>query len=257
MSNNTLKSIGNDLLLNFFFTPSILFFTPHMHYKSKNTNLLSMAVKMLRNTKFNSALIILLITCVTTLAGAENKTPHEIIAHTSAEVLAALKNDASEIKNNPNKINELVDEIILPICDIERMGKYILAKNWKTATPQQREAFITEFKQMLIRNYGKHLADYSNAKVTVLPNKLSEEKLYQTVSTELDTHSGAKPFHVDYVFRVTENSSKVVDVRVEGMSILKTFRTAFTKEINETSLAALIERIKLVNQPALALNTAY
>jgi phospholipid transport system substrate-binding protein len=198
-----------------------------------------------------------MLACVTSLANADNKTPHEIIEHTSIEVLEALKDDASAIKSNPNRINELVDEIILPICDIERMGKYILAKNWKTATQQQREAFIAEFKQMLIRNYGKHLSDYSNAKVTVLPNKLSEEKLYQTVSTELNIRNGAKPFHVDYVFRVTENSSKVVDVRVEGMSILKTFRTAFTKEINETSLAALIERIKLVNQPALALNTAH
>lgn len=216
-----------------------------------------MVITMLRKANFSSVFIILILACVTSLVNAENKTPHEIIEHTSTEVLEALKDDASEIKSNPNRINELVDEIILPICDIERMGKYILAKNWKTATQLQREAFIAEFKQMLIRNYGKHLADYSNAKVTVLPNKLAEEKLYQTVSTELDTRSGTKPFHVDYVFRVTENSTKVVDVRVEGMSILKTFRTAFTKEINETSLVALIERIKLVNQPALALNTAH
>jgi len=190
------------------------------------------------------------------LVSAEDKSPHDIIEQTSAEVLTALKNDSSEIKNNPNKINELVDEIILPICDLERMGKYILAKHWKTATDEQRDAFVTEFKQMLIRNYGKHLAEHSNATVTVMPDKLTEEKLYQTVSTKLDTRISSKPFQVDYVFRVTEDSSKVVDVRVEGMSILKTFRTAFAQEISETSLDELIERITLVNQPSLAMNTA-
>lgn len=212
---------------------------------------------MLRKTVFVYTLVILMLCFAPWVVSAEDKSPHDIIEQTSAEVLTALKNDSSEIKNNPNKINELVDEIILPICDLERMGKYILAKHWKTATDEQRDAFVTEFKQMLIRNYGKHLAEYSNATVTVVPDKLTEEKLYQTVSTKLDTRIGSKPFQVDYVFRVTEDSSKVVDVRVEGMSILKTFRTAFAQEIAETSLDELIERITLVNQPSLAMNAVH
>ena len=212
---------------------------------------------MLRKTVYVYTLVIIMLCFAPWVVSAEDKSPHDIIEQTSAEVLTALKNDSSEIKNNPNKINELVDEIILPICDLERMGKYILAKHWKTATDEQRDAFVTEFKQMLIRNYGKHLAEYSNATVTVMPDKLTEEKLYQTVSTKLDTRIGSKPFQVDYVFRVTEDSSKVVDVRVEGMSILKTFRTAFAQEISETSLDELIERITLVNQPSLAMNAAH
>ncbi len=201
------------------------------------------------------AKVALLITCFAPLVlHAEESTPHQIIEQTSAQVLSALKEDATEIRSNPNKINDVVDEIILPICDLERMSKYILAKHWKTATIEQRNAFIIEFKQMLIRNYGSHLAEYSNATVTVMPDKNTEEKLYQTVSTELDTRIGSKAFQVDYVFRVANDTAKVVDVRVEGISILKTFRTAFTKEISETSLADLIERITLVNQPALAMN---
>jgi len=212
---------------------------------------------MLRKTLYSSAIALFMLCYFPMASYADDKTPHEIIELTSKQVLTALQNDASEIKNNPKVINELVDEIVLPICDLERMGKYILAKHWKTATSEQRIAFVTEFKKMLIRNYGKHLAEYSNAKVTILPDKLIENKLYQTVNTKLDTKIGAKPFQVDYVFRVTGTSSKIVDVRVEGLSILKTFRTAFTKEIAETSLEELIERITLVNQPSLALNTNY
>jgi len=210
---------------------------------------------MLRKTAFISIQLIAMLFLAPLCVFAEDQKPHEVIEQTSAAVLAALNNDATDIQSNPNKINELVDEIILPICDLERMGKYILAKHWKTASDYQREMFVSEFKQILIRNYGKHLAEYSNAKVTVLPYKITEEKLYQTVNTKLDTGIGSKPFQVDYVFRVTEESSKVVDVRIEGMSILKTFRTAFTQEIAETSLTALIERITLLNQPALAMNS--
>jgi len=178
---------------------------------SENIGLNFLVNKMLRTTTFVSAATLLSLSFLSSTFYAEDKTPHEIIEQTSTQVLTALNSDASDIKNNPNKINDLVDEIILPICDLERMGKYILAKHWKTATEDQRSAFVTEFKAMLIRNYGKHLIDYAGAKVTVIPDKISEEKLYQTVNTKLDTRIGSKPFQVDYVFRVTENTSKGVD----------------------------------------------
>jgi phospholipid transport system substrate-binding protein len=210
---------------------------------------------MLRKTTLINISLVVMLSLAPLMTSAEEKTPQEVIEQTSSAVLAVLSNDAKEIQANPNKINELVDEIILPICDLERMGKYILAKHWKSASDDQREAFISEFKQMLIRNYGSHLAEYSASKVTVLSNKVNEDKLYQTVSTKLETSIGFKPFQVDYVFRVTEEASKIVDVRIDGMSILKTFRTAFTQEIAETSLTALIERITLVNQPTIAMNT--
>ena len=102
---------------------------------------------MLRKSVSVLTLMLLMLVTAPWFASAEEKTPHEIIQLTSIEVLTSLKNDANAIKDNPNKINELVDEIILPICDLERMGKYILAKHWKTATEEQREAFVTEFKQ--------------------------------------------------------------------------------------------------------------
>lgn len=210
---------------------------------------------MLRKTPLLSIQLVMLLCLAPFMVSAEDMTPQEIIEQTSTAVLAALNNDAESIQANPNKINDLVDEIILPICDLDRMGKYILAKHWKSATEEQRILFVSEFKQILIRNYGSHLAEYSNSKITVLSNKVNEDKLYQTVSTKLDTGIGSKPFQLDYVFRVTEESSKVVDVRVDGLSILKTFRTAFSREIAETSLSALIDRITLVNQPAIAMNT--
>ena len=215
-----------------------------------------MDCEMLRKTTLFSIQLVVMLCITPMIAVAEDKSPQVIIEETSSAVLAALSTDVEEIQANPNIINELVDEIILPICDLERMSKYVLAKHWKSATEEQRKVFVSEFKQILIRNYGTHLAEYADSKITVLSNNVSDEKLYQTVNTKLDTSIGSRPFQLDYVFRVTEESTKVVDVRIDGMSILKTFRTAFSQEIAETSLTALIDRITLVNQPAIAMNIA-
>ncbi len=185
----------------------------------------------------------------------EAKSPHQIIEEASGQVLEVLKRDEEAIRQDPSKINDLVDEIILPICDLERMGKYILAKHWKAASQEQRNAFITEFKKMLIRTYGKHMAEYSSASIEIVPEKKTEKKLYQSVGTKLDLKNGTQPLLIDYIFRADENSTKLVDVRVEGMSILRTFRTAFTYEIAETSLDALIQRIANTNRHTLVMNT--
>lgn len=209
-----------------------------------------------RRTALHRRLLLIVLLGLLPFVGyAEKKTPHQIIQVTAQQVLEVLKNDEAAIRKNPNKINDLVDQIILPVCDLEKMSKFILAKHWKTANDAQRVAFTNEFKTMLIRTYGKHMVEYSGAEITVLPEKNIEKKQYQTVNTELNLKNGSKPLLIAYVFRTTENTAKIVDVRVEGMSMLRVFRTVFTYEIADTSLEELIERMANNNRPALAMNT--
>lgn len=200
-------------------------------------------------------LFILIFYVLPFISNAESINPHQIVEETAEQVLEVLKQDKDAIRKNPNRINDLVDEIILPICDLERMSKYILSKHWKTASASQRIKFMDEFKVMLIRTYGQHMVEYSNAVITVLPEKNISKKRYRSVSTKLDLRNGSTPMHIDYVFRTTESSAKIVDVRVEGMSILRTFRTAFKYEIAETSLDELITRMAYMNRPTLAMNS--
>lgn len=204
---------------------------------------------------YKKLLPILLLSLMPVLCDAEQKTAHQIVQETSEQVLDVLKRDKDAIRKNPNKINALVDGIILPVCDVERMSKYILAKHWKTASDDQRTKFTNEFKQMLIRTYGKYMVEYSDASVTVLPEKDIEKKKYRVVSTELNLRDGGKPLHVDYVFRSSDDAEKIIDVRVEGISVLKMFRTIYTYEIALTSLEELIERLTNENQPSLAMHT--
>ena len=209
--------------------------------------------------KFKYIVIISLLSILAYSVNAEDTdgmTAREIVEETSEQVIQALREDQDVIRDNPNKINDLVDEIILPVCDLQQMGKYILGKHWKTASIKQRDEFIMEFKKMLIRTYGQHMAEYSNAVVSFAPEKeTSELKKYQIISTKLDLRDGTDPMQIDYVFHATDEqeSTKMIDLRVEGISILKTFRTAFTYEISETSLDELIERISNSNRNKLAM----
>ena len=86
---------------------------------------------------------------------AEEKTPEQIVEETSTEILRIVNEDADRIKNEPGYVNQVIDDLIIPIIDLQAMGKLILAKHWKSASEEQRARFIEEFTSMLIRTYAK------------------------------------------------------------------------------------------------------
>jgi len=192
--------------------------------------------------------ILMLVFCaVNTWASVEEQTPEQIIEQTSAELLQIVNQQSEKIKNDEGYVNEVINNVILPVIDLQAMGKLILGKHWKTASEEQRVQFIDQFKSMLVRTYAKSVADYGDAKVTVFPPQGGQENgKRHRVKSHLDIGSGT-PLQVDYVFRRTDDSWKVFDLVVDGLSLIKNFRTSFSQEISETSLDALINRLAATN----------
>ncbi len=177
---------------------------------------------------------------------AEERTPEQIVEQTSSELLQIINEQSERIKNEEGYVNEVINDLILPVIDLQSMGKLILGKHWKTASDEQKSQFIEQFKSMLIRTYAKSVADFGHAKVTVFPPKGEQKGKRHRVKSHLDIGSGT-PLQVDYVFRRKDDSWKVFDLVVDGLSLIKNFRTSFSQEISETSLDALIERLASTN----------
>lgn len=179
-------------------------------------------------------------------ATSDSLTPEQIIDQTSTEVLKIINENNDKVRNDPEYVNKVIDEKILPYVDVKAMGKLILGKYWKTATETQRTDFVREFQDMLIRTYSKSIADYGNAKVEVLPVQGEQSNKLHRVKTELDLGSG-EPLQIDWMFRKVDGNWKAFDLIVGGLSMIKNFRTSFSQEISETSLDALISRLASTN----------
>lgn len=179
----------------------------------------------------------------------DDRTPEKIVEETSSNVLNTINEDNDRLREDPALINQLINETVIPIIDLDSMGKLILGKYWKKASEDQRASFIAEFKDMLIRTYAKSLVDYGHAKITVLPARDKQEGKYYTVQSELSVGSGKAPLQVAYIFRKNKQTEwKVFDLAVDGLSLVKNFRTSFSQEIRETSLDALIARLANTNK---------
>jgi len=193
--------------------------------------------------------LVLAMTMSGLLLAIDDRQPEKIVEETSTIILSKINEENDQLREDPALINSLINETVIPIMDLGSMGKLILGKYWKTASEEQREGFVSEFKDMLIRTYAKSLVDYGHAKVNVLPTRDQGKSKYYTVQSELDVGSGKAPLQVAYIFRKNKQMEwKVFDLAVDGLSLVKNFRTSFSQEIKETSLDALIERLASTHQ---------
>lgn len=179
-------------------------------------------------------------------AAAQQQTPHELVRETSAEVMRVLREQNEQVRNDPQFVRGKIDEIIFPLVDLEAMGKLILGRYWLTATPEQRERFIAEFRNMLVRTYTGSVAEYADTEINVLPPRGPGDIEPVTVYTEIAPEQG-KPVPVSFKFRMVDGGWKAYDLVIEGLSMVKNYRTSFTSEISQTSLDALIERLSNTN----------
>ncbi len=196
---------------------------------------------------FSGLYVNLLVWLLVGLSNAESQTPELIVEQTSAQLLEIINEDADRIRNDAGFVDSIVNEIVLPIIDLQSMGKLILGKHWKTASEQQRADFVEQFKLMLIRTYAKSVADFGDAEIIILPNQDEQKGKFYRVKTQVSL-SGSAPLNVDYIFRQQKDMQwKAFDLVVDGLSMVKNFRSSFGREITETSLDALIQRIKNTN----------
>lgn len=155
-----------------------------------------------------------------------------------------------EVKNDFAKATALVDSIIEPHIDFDRVSVLVLGKFWKTATPQQKERFKNEFRRLLVRTYTTAFTEYANWKIRYLPSQGEAGGDKTMVRTEI-LQAGAQPVAVNYRMINNKGTWKVYDVLIEGISLLQNYRTSFTNQIAEGgSVEQLIKDLTVRNDTA-------
>lgn len=191
-------------------------------------------------------LAVLLTVAAGTVAYADNS-PQDVVQHASDRMIAALKAERAVIKADPTRLYPLVEEIILPHFDFERMSRWVLGKHWRTASDTQKAAFVNEFRALLVRTYATAMAEYRDQEIFYLPFKAGSAADDATVRSEVRA-PGAPPIPVSYSLYLTNNQWKVYDVVIDGVSMVANYRSTFSNEIRQGGLDGLIAKLVTRNQ---------
>lgn len=193
------------------------------------------------------ALILLNGVWVSSVPAMANPSAQELVQQTSERMISAINAEHDAIKQNPERLYALVEEIILPHFDFERMSSWVLGKHWRGASAEQREQFTREFRTLLVRTYATAMAEYSGQKITFLPVKASPDASEVTVRTEIE-QPGSTPIPINYDLFLKDGVWKVQDMVIDNTSLVANYRSSFSSDIRRDGLDALISKLTARNQ---------
>jgi len=197
-------------------------------------------------------LILSLIAALTLALAAGTARAHanaqDMVRTAATQAIDALERSREELQANPAKVYDFVQEYLLPYFDFEYSSRLVLGRNWRNASPEERERFQEAFQRTLIRGYGSAMLKYSDQEIIFLPYREDPGKDNATVKTEIDV-GDSKPVAVDYNVRLVNGEWKVYDVIIDGISVVVNYRGTFGAEIKRMGgLAPLIEKMEERNR---------
>ena len=184
-------------------------------------------------------------------AAAQTFAGNEIVAGAAAELATAVATRRAELTADHEAIATLVDTLILPRFDMRRGSRAILAEHWDSASPADRDRFVTAFYEYLVATYSDLLLHFKPETLRVLPFDGDPEHSPARVHTVITLNDGTE-VDVDFVMIRSEGEWRVIDIEAEGVSYVRTYRSQFRVDIAAEGLGSVIEWLeqKAASQPA-------
>ena len=175
-------------------------------------------------------------------AAAQKVAPDVLVRDLSNDVLDSIRKDKSLQSGDLARLNQLVDEKILPHVDFEKMTRLAVGRGWRQASAEQRQALIREFRTLLVRTYSGAVSQVSDHKVQLRPFRAAANETDVVVRTNAVPSRG-DPLQLDYRLEKTDAGWKIYDVNVLGVWLVENYRNTFASEVNQGGIDGLIKSL--------------
>ena len=182
-------------------------------------------------------------------AHANAMEPNELIKKTTEELLGDFTANRAAYEADKGRLYDMVNRVAIPHFDFDRMTKIVLGKHYANATEEQRREFTEQFKTLLVRTYSQALFQYSDEKINFVPAIPYRDGMI--VREEIEV-GAAVPVRLEYFLSKKDSGWKVYDVRIDGISLVTTFRNSYNITISRKGLPMLIADLQKKNSATAA-----
>lgn len=175
-------------------------------------------------------------------------TPPDVIVHLKTnQILHLIEHKRRLYERDRPALYAMVNHRIVPYFDFRRMSRWVLARYWRTATPQQRAGFTKQFTALMVRTYATALLSYSGQRIAYLPYRQNPHSRHAMVKTLIVENNGGANIPIDYMFVHEKTGWKVYDVTIDGVSLVTNYRSVYASKIQRNGLNGLIASMKRAN----------
>ena len=181
----------------------------------------------------------LVLLCMATASWAA-PSPTETVRTTIDEVLRILRDPNWKQPVRFAERRKLLEHIIGSRFDYSEMSKRTLTIHWARLSPAERKEFVELFAAFLSANYADKIESYSSEEVLYVSERISDG--YAEVSTKIA--SGEAEYPLDYRLLFRSDEWYVYDVIIDGVSLVKNYRSQFDRIIRSGSYADLVDKMR-------------
>jgi phospholipid transport system substrate-binding protein len=170
--------------------------------------------------------------------------PMTVISDPVDEVLAVL--NAASLSSEERRSR--IEKIAYKHFDFVTMSRLAVARYWKRFSPAQQEELVREFKAYLARRYGNRIDRYNQEQIEIVGER-QEPRGDVSVLTRIvgGEYDGAD---VDYRLRGKDGQWRIIDVKIEGISIVLNYRDQFKAVLSRGGPEGLLEALHEKNADA-------
>ena len=117
--------------------------------------------------------------------------------------------------------------------DLDFIGKFVLGRYWRTATPQQRKDFIDVYRKLNIQTWSARFDEFKGRHFEFLGTESSKSPDQIFVNTQVPMDEGA-PAQVKWRVKETNGQMRIVDIIIENVSLAQTSRSEYTAYIQKS-----------------------
>jgi phospholipid transport system substrate-binding protein len=144
-----------------------------------------------------------------------------------------------DLKKDPVLRREKLRQVIGLRFNYKQMVMRSLAKNYKARSDAERKEFTLLFKKLLENSYASKIENYKDETINYVDEKVKGK--YALVRTQIVRKDGV--IDVDYKMLKDNGQWLVYDFVIEGVSLIRNYKSQFSKIISTESYAALVSKL--------------
>jgi phospholipid transport system substrate-binding protein len=155
-------------------------------------------------------------------------------------IVAILNNQHHQ---NEKEMQERIMTLVRNRFDFREMSKLALARHWRDLSEPERKRFTDLFAELLKNTYIGRVTNYSQKKVQV---DFKSEEIHgdRAVVDTVIIVNNTVGTPINYRMKRNGEKWEVYDVVIEGVSLIRNYRTQFTRIIEREKFAGLMKRIQ-------------
>lgn len=202
----------------------------------------------MRKSLYLSRMIILTLCCLLApVCFAAVVSPATQLQQVANKMVSQLENNKSNL-GNMSVIRRIVNQVLIPTVDLDRMSASVVGNYWRSATPAQQAQFKKDFSYLVTTTYASALSSYDGDQVQFRPLRENfAGRQTMTVNSVIVRKNGQRiPISYDVVR--SGDQWKVYDFSIENVSMVQSYRSQFSGVLAQGGMTALLARIQNHNR---------